>query len=54
MTAPVRFSYADIDASHTAGSLLPHLQITLRRGTNAVTIPMLLDTVMICSTVKLV
>ena len=44
MTTPVRFAYADIDASHTAGSLLPHLQITLRHGTNAVTIPELLDT----------
>ena len=44
MTTPVHFAYADIDASHTAGSLLPPLQITLRHGTNVVTIPGLLDT----------
>jgi len=44
MTTPVRFAYADTDASHTARSFLPHLPITLRHGANAVTIPGLLDT----------
>jgi hypothetical protein len=44
MTTPVRFAYADTDASHAARSLLPHLPITLRHGTHAVTVPGLLDT----------
>lgn len=44
MTTPVRFAYADTDASHTARSLLPYLPITLRHGTHAVTVPGLLDT----------
>ncbi len=43
-TTPVRFPYVDTDASHPARNLLPHLPVTLRHGTYAVTIPGLLDT----------
>lgn len=44
MTTPVRFAYADTDASHPARGLLPRLPITLRHGTRAVAAPGLLDT----------
>jgi hypothetical protein len=44
MTTPVRFAYADTEASRAEGSLLAYVPITLRHGTHVVTVPGLLDT----------
>lgn len=44
MTTPVRFPYADTNASRVARSLLAYLPITLRHKTNPVTVQGLLDT----------
>ncbi len=44
MTTPVRFAYADTNASRAQRSLLAYLPITLRHGTHVVMVPGLLDT----------
>lgn len=44
MTTPVRFPYVGKDARYQTRNPLPHLPITLRHGTCAVTISGLLDT----------
>ncbi len=44
MTTPVRFAYANPDASRSEGSLLAYLPITLRHDTHVLTVTGLLDT----------
>ena len=44
MTTPVRFAYAAIAASRSAGNLLAYLPITLRHGTHVLGVTGLLDT----------
>lgn len=44
MTTPVRFAYADTAASHTDGSRLAYLPITLSHGTHVLAVAGLLDT----------
>lgn len=44
MTTPVRFAYAEADASRPERSILAHLPITLLHGTHTVPVPGLLDT----------
>jgi hypothetical protein len=44
MTTPVRFAYADPEASRAEGRLLAYLPITLRHETHVLTVTGLLDT----------